>query len=134
VNKKSFIIYNDSKEVFDRLSDKDAGKLIKGIFQYQQDGTYNLTNLLEIIFIPIKQSLDRNKEKYDSICKRNKTNGIKGGRPKEPTGLFGKTNKPKEPDSDSDSDNDSDSESDKQKRNNKPEVFDYNWLAEEEIK
>jgi hypothetical protein len=67
--------------------------------------------------------LKRDLKKWEGICKRNKDNGSKGGRPKnseepkKPNGLSGNPKEPKKPDSDIDSVivNDSDSVSEKQK-------------------
>ena len=70
--KDSFILYNDQKEVFDSLSDEGAGRLIKAIFKYQFNENVELDGMLKIAFIPIKQSLDRNKEKYEKVVERNK--------------------------------------------------------------
>lgn len=84
-NKKdSFILYLDDKEIYDLLSDEDAGKLIKAIFEYMKTGEEpKLDKSLLIVFIPIKKYLDRNKIKYEKICERNRNNGLKGGRPKK---------------------------------------------------
>ena len=62
--KKSILLYQDQKEVFDTLTDEQAGKLIKAIFQYQENGESILDDsLLKIIMIPIRQAIDRNNEK-----------------------------------------------------------------------
>lgn len=58
----------------------------------------------------IKPSIDRDIEKYISITERNRENGKKGGRgknpeePKKPTGFFGNPEEPKKAERDSDSD------------------------------
>ena len=39
---------------------------------------------LKIIFIPIKEEIDKNEEKYKLVCEKNKKNGKLGGRPKTP--------------------------------------------------
>ena len=33
--KKSFILYNDQEQLFDQLTDAEAGILIKAIFKYE---------------------------------------------------------------------------------------------------
>ena len=58
--KKSFVLYTDQKEVFDELTDEDAGKLIKHIFAYVNDENPEQTDkLLKIAFLPIKTQLKR---------------------------------------------------------------------------
>lgn len=66
--KDSFILYTEQKEIIDKLTDEQAGKLIKAIYQYVKDGIIpELDMLLEIAFIPIKQNLERNSEKWENI-------------------------------------------------------------------
>ena len=75
MGKESFILYLEQQEVFEMLSDAEAGKLIKAIFEYEKTGKImNLDKALQIAFIPIKSSLDRNKEKYNKVVERNKKN------------------------------------------------------------
>jgi hypothetical protein len=58
--KKSFLLYCDYKATFQELSDSEAGKLIKHIFQYVTDENPELNNrMLKIAFEPIKQQLKR---------------------------------------------------------------------------
>ena len=62
--KDSFILYTEQKEVIDKLSDEQAGKLIKAIYKYvETEKMPELDKLLDIVIIPFKQNLDRNKEK-----------------------------------------------------------------------
>lgn len=81
--KDNFLLKKSQINVFKELSNEDAGKLIKGIFDYATKGETNLDGYLKIIFIPIKEEIDRNEEKYEMICERNRNNGKLGGRPKE---------------------------------------------------
>ena len=60
----------------------DAGKLIKGIFNYVNTGDSELDGYLKIVFIPIKDYIDKNEETYRKRCEINKLNGSKGGAPK----------------------------------------------------
>lgn len=77
--KDSFILYTDQKEIIDKLTDEQAGKLIKAIYQYAKDGTTpKLDMLLEIAFIPIKQNLERNSEKWEDIKQKRSEAGKLG--------------------------------------------------------
>ncbi len=98
----SFILFNDLSEPIMSLTDEEAGKLFKAIFEYRNGGLkQELTGATNISFMFIKQQLDRSEEHYDMICKRNRANGAKGGRPKsktsntsKPTGLSGNPTEP----------------------------------------
>jgi len=66
--KKSFILYLDQRDLFDKLPDEIAGKLIKHIFSY-----VNLEKpvpddlLIDIAFSSIKQSLKRDLSKWENL-------------------------------------------------------------------
>ena len=81
--KDNFLLKKSQISVFKELSNEDAGKLIKGIFEYSVTGEITLEGYLKIIFLPIKEEIDKNEEKYEMICERNRNNGKLGGRPKE---------------------------------------------------
>lgn len=119
--KKSFLLYCDIQSTINKLSDEQAGKLLKIILAYVNDENPVVDNfILEIAFEPIKQSLKRDLKRYEGIVKRNRENGFKGGRPKKkepkkPSGLIKNPNNPDEPKK-ADSDSDSDSVNDNEKR------------------
>lgn len=117
--KKGFVLYADQIETFTALPDDMAGKLIKHIFKYVNDEDPKTEDLvINIAFAPIKTQLKRDLKKYEERCKRNKDNGLKGGRPKtdnnpeKPSGLLDNRNEPKKPDIDSDKDSDIDNDKD----------------------
>jgi hypothetical protein len=106
-DKTSFILYADQRSYFDKLTDEEAGRLIKHIFSYVNDENPNpVDRITDLSFEPIKLQLKRDLIKYESIVNRNKSNGSLGGRPKtqeepkKPTGLFGNPSKPKKADND----------------------------------
>lgn len=73
--KKGFIVYDDTQEVVSRLSDEEAGQLFKGMLGYSVDGKApKFRGVLEFIFIPIKQQMDRDAEKYEAKCEKNRKN------------------------------------------------------------
>lgn len=76
------MLKKSQQEVFRELSDIDAGKLIKGIFNYVNTGDSELDGYLKVVFIPIKDCIDKNEETYRKRCEINKLNGSKGGAPK----------------------------------------------------
>lgn len=83
-DKKAFYLYNDYVKHFDFMSDEDAGKLIKTILHYVNGMEVGkLDGVAEIAFSFIQCQLDRDRDKYQEICERNRVNGKKGGRPKK---------------------------------------------------
>lgn len=78
-DKNSFILYADQKEVIDKLTDEQAGKLMKAVYQYVDSGTMpELDTLLEIAMIPIKQKIDKNNEKWQEEKEKRSDAGKKG--------------------------------------------------------
>lgn len=66
--KSSFVLYTENKELFDSLSNEQAGILIKHIFSYVNDENPELEDpLLKIAFLPIKQNLKRDLKKWETI-------------------------------------------------------------------
>ena len=81
-NKPSFIMYCEWKELFQKLDDVQAGKLIKHIFAYVNDENPEAPDVLtDIAFTQIKQQFKRDLKKYQNVVDRNRNNGSKGGRP-----------------------------------------------------
>jgi hypothetical protein len=76
--KNSFILYHDQKEVIDELSDEDAGKLFKAIYEYNVNKKMDLTGALKLIFIPFRKTFDRNDDKWEDIVKKRSEAGKKG--------------------------------------------------------
>ena len=95
-DKESFILYTEQKEVIDNLTDEDAGKLFKGIFEYAVGNEPEFNNLLKLVFIPIRQQLERNAKKYSEIKEKRRIAGAKGGKQKvanQANATFAKQNK-----------------------------------------
>lgn len=109
MGKDSFLLRGEWQEAFNALSDEDAGKLIKAVYEYNITGEdpQDLPPMAKVVFLMARSFFDESAEKYRRICERNKSNGDKGGRPKEeekpkkPSGLFGLSEeteeKPKKP-------------------------------------
>jgi len=78
--KKSFVLYTDQREVFDELSDQDAGRLIKHIFSYVNDENPITEDLLlKVAFLPIKTQLKRDLKMWDEKKQQRAEAGRKGG-------------------------------------------------------
>ena len=79
--KETFIIKSVWKSVFDDLSDKQAGVLIKAVFEYIATGEKpaELQDLeVRMAFKFMALDLDAFKEKYEDKCAINRDNGMKG--------------------------------------------------------
>lgn len=113
--KKSFVLYHDFEATLNELSDEQAGKLLRATFAYSARG--EIVDYGEIavkLTMPsVRAQIDRDNEKYDKVCERNRKNGQLGGRKTEtqsnPVGSSGGQSPPVGADSDSDSDSLSDS-------------------------
>lgn len=79
--KESFILYTDQRAVINKLTDEQAGKIFKAIYEYvATDKMPPLENLLDLVITPIKTALDKNKEKYEEVSKKRAKAGAKGGK------------------------------------------------------
>ena len=76
-DKKGFILYSDLIHTINKLSDEQAGKLFKHILEYVNDNNPESDQFTEVVFEPIKQTLKRDLQKYEGICKRNSENARK---------------------------------------------------------
>lgn len=110
VGKKKVIVYTDWIIQFKDLTDEEAGKLIKHFFNYINDLKPESDRLTELLFNPIKATLKRDLQSWESKQQTNKENGLKGGRPKKeitetnpnnPVGLLKTQSNPKKGVSDS---------------------------------
>lgn len=70
--KNKVIVYKDWISTFEKLSDDEAGKLIKHFFQYINDlNPESDDRLITLLFEPIKQTLKRDLKAYEARCKKN---------------------------------------------------------------
>ena len=75
---KGFLVYGDIEEVVNRLSDDEAGQLFKGMISYFKTGVVpKFKGVLEFVFIPIRQQIDRDADKYEAKCEKNRANANK---------------------------------------------------------
>ena len=107
MKKDSFILYTEQKAIIDKLTDEQAGKLIKAIYEYVATNKIpQLDSILDLVIIPFTTALDRNKEKYEETCKRRALAGTKGGKQKVANASKCKQDVANVADNDNDSDND----------------------------
>lgn len=76
----SFILYTEQKEIINKLSDEQAGKLIKAIYEYESTGVMPiLEKEIDLVITPIKQTLDKNEKKWEEMKKQRSEAGRLGG-------------------------------------------------------
>lgn len=65
--KKSFILYLDQSELFGKLTNEQAGKLIKHAFSFADGGDESHEDLIvDLAFTSIKQAMNRDTEKWQA--------------------------------------------------------------------
>jgi uncharacterized phage protein (TIGR02220 family) len=78
-DKKSFILYVDQKDLWNKLPDEIAGKLIKHIYSYVSDENPTSKDLIiEIAFEPIKQQLKRDLKLFEEKRVKRSEAGMAG--------------------------------------------------------
>lgn len=78
-DKKSFILYVDQKDLFNKLPDEIAGKLIKHIYSYVSDENPESEDLIvNIAFEPIKQQLKRDLKLFEEKRVKRSEAGLAG--------------------------------------------------------
>ena len=88
----------DSLDILKEMSREQAGDFINLIYEYQATGTITTDDFaMKMALAPFINQFKRDEERYESICKRNRENALKGGRPKKPTGNPGIPDEPKKP-------------------------------------
>ncbi len=75
--KKSFILYLDQRGIFDKLTDEQAGRLIKHIYAYCADENPGCDFVTDLAFESIKQALKRDLKKFESIKEKRSKAGKK---------------------------------------------------------
>lgn len=82
--KNSFILFQNYREYFEDLTGDEAKELLFAIFDYEKTRVkpVNLSAKVGCYFLVIKQQLDKQYQEYLEVVKKNRENGLKGGRPK----------------------------------------------------
>jgi hypothetical protein len=78
--KKSFLLYLDSLEVLNVLTDEQAGKLFKAIRCLQLEVECDTDPFITIALAPFAQQFKRDNDKYMMIVERNRSNGLKNSK------------------------------------------------------
>lgn len=70
----ALLIFKDNIELIYKLSDEDAGKMLKAVCSYAKEKTKpsNLSEMAEMCFLVLKRDLERNEQKYEDKRRKNK--------------------------------------------------------------
>ena len=81
----SFLLFTDERVAVESMSDEDAGKMVKAIFAYADEGMIPpFKGLMLAIFNLFKGQIDRCQKNYKETCERNRQNAENdGGRIKQ---------------------------------------------------
>ena len=104
MNKKSFVIYCDIGDQLELLTDEQVGVLFRSVVKYASNEEELSSNdgMVKLLFSVIKKQIDRDTEKYKTVCERRREAGSKGGKQKVANA---KQNLANVADNDNDSDN-----------------------------
>lgn len=117
--KDSYIMHCDYDSHFELLTDAELGRLIRDVNNYVKNGTLphysKKERVLNMAFSFMKTNIDIETKKYLKKCEKNKKNGQKGGRPrnpKKPNGFEENQEEPKKADTDTNTDTDTTTDTD----------------------
>ena len=80
---RTFIVYDEIKDTLDEMTDEEIGKLFRGMVDYHVTGEEpDLKGGLKFAFIPIRQQMDRDDDKWNRTREARAEAGRKGGAPK----------------------------------------------------
>lgn len=124
--KDSFLMYTEWANQINRLTDAQAGTLLKAIFSYvKRDQMPLLDDKTDMCFSFIQGQLDRDSKKYEDVCEKRRESGKKGGEANAtkrkqmlPNATFGKQTVANQADNDNEYENEYENDNDKSKRNN----------------
>ena len=84
MNKKSFVIYCDIRDQLELLTDEQVGVLFRSVVKYASNEEELSSNdgMVKLLFSVIKKQIDRDTEKYKTVCERRREAGSKGRKQK----------------------------------------------------
>lgn len=80
MGREYFHAYHSFLEALEALGDAECGRLFKACLQYSKTGEVSeLSGNERILFPSWKSQIDRDNEKYEAKCQKNRQNGAIGG-------------------------------------------------------
>lgn len=73
--KNSFVFYHQWAELLKKLPTDEIGNITLALIEYSESGTVpELSPIADMAFTAFKQTIDRDTEKWENVCKRNAEN------------------------------------------------------------
>lgn len=117
--KNSFVLYTEQKAVINKLSDEQAGKLIKAIYEYVETGELKeLDPVIDLVITPFITVLDKDLKKYEETKKKRAEAGAKGGKQTQANTKAKKQSETNQANASNDKQNKADESKDKQSETN----------------
>lgn len=74
-DRKSFLVYGDIEDLLDKMDDTQVAELFRGMVRYFNSGEEpELSASLQLVFIQIRQQMDRDSEKWEKRREKNREN------------------------------------------------------------
>lgn len=106
---ESFNAYHSYLDTMEALNDAECGRLFRALLEYSATGAApELRGNERFVFPGMRSQIDRDIEKYNAKCARNRENGEKGGRQSPPNAPERPRTPPKDKEKDKDKDKDKD--------------------------
>ncbi len=84
MKKDSFVVRNEIEKQTAMLSDAQMGQLFRAMLQFNRGAEPALSDpLVSLAFSFVRDSMERDRAKYEATCEKRKAAGAKGGRPKK---------------------------------------------------
>lgn len=78
MDRKSFVLYTESRKFIEKLNKEQRAALLMAIFNYAEGlPVEELDPFTELVFMTISSYMDKDFEKYELKCQKNKNNAIK---------------------------------------------------------
>ena len=76
---KNILLYLDSLPALDQLSPESCGRVVVALLRYARDGeeASGLEETESLMFSILKSQVDRDREKYQKRCEKNRKNAFK---------------------------------------------------------
>jgi hypothetical protein len=106
---ESFNAYHSYLDTMEALNDAECGRLFRALLEYSATGAApELRGNERFVFPGMRSQIDRDIEKYNAKCARNRENGEKGGGHSPPNAPERPRTPPKDKDKDKDKEKDKD--------------------------
>lgn len=110
---ESFNAYHSYLDTMEALNDAECGRLFRALLEYSATGAApELRGNERFVFPGMRSQIDRDIEKYNAKCARNRENGEKGGGHSPPNAPERPRTPPKDKDKDKDKEKDKDKDKD----------------------